>query len=147
MRRMLFPASLAAFVLTACGEAPNPPTAPADPVSEAPTVNPTAPVRPGSGPDSFVGLWAADAAWCANTAATTDRVPIRITTDRFEGYENRCDIVGIRQAGDSYDATLACEAEGVTSREAVNMRVRDDRLALTWTDRGTEPVELVRCEG
>ncbi|MFN3816843.1 hypothetical protein [Brevundimonas sp.] len=135
----------AALALTACGERTNPPTEPAEPVTEAPTINPTVPIQPGQGPETFVGTWAAQAAWCGNTAATTDQVPVRITAERFEGYENRCDITAIQQRGDSYDASLACEAEGMTSREQVNMRVVADRLTLTWADRSGEPVQLVRC--
>lgn len=148
MRRTIIPLSalVLPLVLAACGENP-PPGEPADPVNGASVAaNPAAPIRPGSGPASFVGLWAADAAWCANTAATTAQVPIRITTERFEGYENSCAVTGIRQAGDGYDAALSCEAEGETYQERVNLRVRDDRLTLTWSDRGTEPVHLVRCE-
>lgn len=135
----------AVLMLVACGEPTNAPTEPAEAVTEAPTINPTAPVRPGEGPDSFVGTWAADEAWCGNTAAITDQVPIRISAQRFEGYENRCDITAIEQKADSYDASLSCESEGMTSREMVNMRVVGDRLTLTWADRGGEPVQLVRC--
>lgn len=135
------------FALGACGnEAVNPPTEPAAPIVEAAADNPTAPVRPGDGPDSFVGLWAANAAWCANTSSMTDQVPVRISTEQFQGYENSCDITAIEQSGDGYEAVLACEAEGMSSQERVNMRVREDRLTLTYLDRGTEPVQLVRCE-
>ena len=142
---LLIAPAAAVLMLAACGEQTNPPTEPAEAVTEAPTVNPTAPIQPGEGPESFVGTWAAQAAWCDNTSATTDQVPIRITAERFEGYENRCDITAIEQTGDSYDASLACEAEGMTSRETVNMRVVEDRLTLTYADRGGEPVQLVRC--
>ena len=142
---LLIAPAAAVLMLAACGEQTNPPTEPADPVTEAPTVNPTAPIQPGQGPDSFVGTWAAEEAWCGNTSATTDQVPIRITAERFEGYENRCDITAIEQTGDSYDASLSCEAEGMTSQETVNMRVVEDRLTLTYADRGGEPVEFVRC--
>ena len=145
MKHALLIAPAAVLMLAACGEQTNPPTEPAEAVTEAPTLNPTAPIQPGEGPESFVGTWAAEAAWCDNTSATTDQVPIRITAERFEGYENRCDITAIEQAGDSYDASLACEAEGMTSRERVNLRVVEDRLTLTYADRGGAPVQLVRC--
>ena len=145
MRKALLIAPAAALMLAACGEPANAPTEPARPVTAAPSVNPTTPIRPGQGPESFVGTWAANAAWCGNSPATTDQVPIRITAERFEGYENRCDITAIEQRGDSYDASLACEAEGMTSRETVNMRVSADRLTLIHADRDGEPVQLVRC--
>ncbi|MEH6663504.1 MAG: hypothetical protein V7678_01525 [Brevundimonas sp.] len=135
----------AALTLAACGESAEPPVRPAEPADGGAAIDPTVAVRPGAGPESFVGVWAAEADWCDNSPAATDRVPIRITAERFEGYENRCDITAIAQAGDSYDASLACEAEGMTSRETVNMRVAGDRLTLTWADRGGEPVQLVRC--
>lgn len=137
--------SVAVLALAACGEPADPPAEPADPAGTAPAVDPTQPVRPGADPDSFVGTWAVNADWCANTPGATDQVPIRITTERFEGLENRCDIIGINQAGGSYDVTLSCEAEGMTSQELVNMRVAQDRLTLTYTDRGNQPVQLVRC--
>ena len=142
---LLIAPAAAVLLLAACGDQTNPPTEPAAPVTEAPMVNPTAPIQPGEGPESFVGTWAAQEAWCENTSATTDQVPIRISAERFEGYENRCDITAIEQAGDSYDASLSCEAEGMTSQETVNMRVIGDRLTLTWADRGIEAVQLVRC--
>ena len=143
---LIAPAAAAAvLMLAACGEEGNPPTEPAEPPTDAPTIDPTVAIQPGQGPDSFVGTWAADEAWCGNTSATTDQVPIRITAERFEGYENRCDITAIEQTGDSYDAHLSCEAEGMTSRETVNMRAVGDTLTLTWADRGGEPVRLVRC--
>jgi hypothetical protein len=142
---LLIAPAAAVLMLAACGESTNAPTDPAEPVSEAPTVDPTAPIRPGEGPETFVGTWAAEASWCENTSATTAQVPIRITAERFEGYENRCDITAIEQTGGSYDASLSCEAEGVTSQETVNMRVAGDRLTLTWADRGGEPVTFVRC--
>jgi hypothetical protein len=137
--------SAACLAIAACGEPTNPPGDPADPVTEAPTINPTVAIQPGEGPETFVGTWAAEEAWCGATSATTDQVPIRISAVRFEGYENRCDITAIEQSGDSYDASLACESEGMTSRETVNMRVVEDRLTLTWADRGGAPVQLVRC--
>lgn len=146
MRHALLIAPPAAvLMLAACGEPTNAPTEPAEPVGEAPVDNPTAPIHPGDGPDSFVGTWAANAEWCGNTSATTDQVPIRITAERFEGYENRCDITAIDQTGDSYDASLRCEAEGMTSQEQVNMRVVGDVLTLTYADRSGEPVTFVRC--
>ena len=48
----------AVLALAACGEPANPPTEPAEPVTEAPTINPTVAIQPGQGPDSFVGTCA-----------------------------------------------------------------------------------------
>lgn len=137
---------LCAVGLSGCGESPNPPHQPADPVAEAPTVNPTAPVRPGAGPDSFVGLWAADAAWCVNVDAPTDQRPIRITTERFEGYENHCDIEALHQAENAYAADLICQAEGQTVRERIRLRALANTLRITWLDRDGAVSDFVRCD-
>ena len=82
---------------------------------------------PGSGPASFVGLWAANRAWCANPRGAER--PIEISTTRFEGYENSCGILSVNQVADGYEAGLACSAEGQTSRERVRMNVQGDAHA------------------
>jgi hypothetical protein len=118
--------------------------------AEAPTES--APVPPADGetsmpgPDAgnFVGTWAARQEWCGNT--TGAERPIRITTTRFEGYENTCNISQVRQRTTAYEALLDCTAEGTTTQERVRMRVVDDRLTLSWLDRaGSSSTEFTRC--
>lgn len=141
MKRFAFTAFALAFSLAACGEDPAAPTAPAAPGptgAEAPARDTT---------PAFVGAWAANAAWCGNTPATGDSVPIRISETRFEGYENRCDIVQIDGGGTSWNATLSCQAEGQTSMERVRMDVTGDAMNLVYVDRGGEGVTLTRCPG
>ncbi len=152
MRQLFFLTSVA--FLASCGENTNvnPPTEPASPIETpdaAGAPSPAAPGAPGAGnlpgtgPDSFVGRWAADVSWC--TAPTGDGRPIEITPDRFEGYENSCAITAVAQANAGYDATLRCQGEGVTSTERVRMIVTGSQLALTYLDRGGEPVTLNKC--
>lgn len=139
-------------LLAACGQSGvNPPTEPARPVeatalTAAPT--PVGPpgvgaIMPGAGPTNFMGRWAADASWCRNTAG--EQQPIEITTTRFEGYENSCTIVRIAPIEDGYDAGLACQAEGVTTRERVRMEVDGPTMRLTWLSRHGVVVPLTRC--
>lgn len=144
-------ALLSVLALAGCGQSetnlPTDPAAPIDtPEAEAPPPAPppgVGSIMPGSGPQTFVGRWAANAAWCAN-AQGAER-PIEITTTRFEGYENSCDIRSIRQVSDGYQASLVCTAEGQTSNEGVRMAVQGDSMRLTWLNRNNAVATLARC--
>lgn len=144
-------AFLTLLALAACGRpGTNSPTDPAAPIEtpEAEAPPPTPPpgvgsIMPGSGPQTFVGRWAANTAWCANTQGAEG--PIEITTMRFEGYENSCGIVSISQVSDGYEASLACAAEGTTSDERIRMAVHGEGMRLTWLNRNNAVVSLVRC--
>ena len=141
------------LTLAACGASEtNPPTEPAAPIrtpdAEVPPTVPTPPpgvgsIMPGSGPQTFVGRWAANRAWCANPQGAER--PIEISTTRFEGYENSCGILSVSQVRDGYEAGLACSAEGQTSRERVRLNVQGDTMRLTWLNRNSAVVSLVRC--
>lgn len=135
------------ILLAACGQdRVNPPTEPADPITgpmAEPVPTADAAVRPGTGPASFVGRWAANADWCANT--TGAERPIEITPTRFEGYENSCLIQEVTEAGDGWTAVLICEAEGQMRRERIQVAVRDTVMDLTYADRGGANVKLARC--
>jgi hypothetical protein len=144
-------AVLTVFMLAACGPAgTNPPTDPAAPIDtpEADAPPPTPPpgvgsIMPGSGPQTFVGRWAADAAWCVSPRGAER--PIEITTTRFEGYENSCGIVSVSQVSDGYEAALACASEGQTSSERIRMAVQGDSMRLTWLNRNDAVISLARC--
>lgn len=149
MLHRFFP--LALLAVAACGQPErNPPTEPATaittPEAEAPAPTPppgVGSIMPGSGPQTFVGRWAANTGWCAN-AAGAER-PIQITASRFEGYENSCDITGIRQLTDGYEAALTCMGDGLTTNERVRLSVQGDSMRLTWLNRNGAAVSLVRC--
>ncbi|MFN4041108.1 MAG: hypothetical protein ACK4I0_05540 [Brevundimonas sp.] len=148
--RSLIPALSILLLAGACGERTdvNPPTEPARPLergSTAPSAGPSSvPANlPGAGPANFVGRWSADVAWCA--APQGDQHPIEISTTRFEGYENSCDITRIDQRDGGYEAALSCVAEGQTSNERVRMVVEDQTMTLTYLDRGRRQVALTRC--
>jgi hypothetical protein len=144
-------ALLTVLALGACGQSEtNAPTDPAAPINtpEAEAPPPTPPpgvgsIMPGSGPQTFVGRWAANAGWCANMQGAER--PIEITTTRFEGYENSCGIVSISQVSDGYEASLACAAEGQTANERVRMAVQGEGMRLTWLSRNNAVISLVRC--
>ena len=146
MKTLMPLCAVAVLSLAACGEDVNPPTEPAEPVTPPPSEAPTPePGQPAPMPASFVGLWAADLAWCSNTPATGDRVPIRITPTRFEGYENRCDILEVRESGGVYDTDMRCTAEGTTSDQTIRMLVQGDAMDLTYVSAGGGKVQLNRC--
>lgn len=98
---------------------------------------------PGRGPTSFVGRWAADVSWCA--APDGERRPIEISSTRFEGYENACDIAAVEEVADGYVATLACLSEGTARSERVRFQVTDSVMRMTYLDRDNEPVTLKKC--
>lgn len=141
----------AALAVAACGPGEiNSPTQPAPAIetSDAAVADPApppgvAPQLPGAGPRNFVGRWAADVAWCLNSAGP--KRPIEITTTRFEGYENSCAIASIDQVADGYEAALACTGEGMEVRERVRMSVAGQTLRLTWLDRDGALVTLTKC--
>ena len=137
------------FALAACGrgEGSNPPTEPAAPLNTpeamAPAApSPTGPVIPGTGPASFVGRWAVDARWCANTQGAERAVVI--TPFRFEGYENSCDLADIQQVAGGYEARLRCQAEGQMRQERARFTVSGQTLDIAWLDRNQQ-VKLLRC--
>lgn len=140
---------LIALLLAACGQpAVNDPTEPAAPIPtpdqpETVPVPGRTPTLPGRGPTSFVGRWAARATWCGNTVGPEQA--IEISTTRFEGYENGCDIARIGEVPGGYIADVACQAEGETTRERLRMSVADQTLTLTWIDRSDVRTELKRC--
>lgn len=147
MKKLMLLAAVAA--LAACGEPEvNPPTDPADPIpTPDQPVEPQQPGRsptlPGRGPASFVGRWAAEAGWCGHT--TGPEQPIEITTTRFDGYENGCDIRRIEQTPEGYVAHMACEAEGVATTERLAMAVAGPTLTVTWLDRASVKTQFTRC--
>ena len=135
--------------LAACGESGpvNPPTEPAAPIAAG---DPTAPAArgqtsmlPGRGAQSFVGRWAANVEWCANPRGAER--PIEISSTRFEGYENSCEIAAVEEVADGYVTTLACMSEGTANSERVRFQVTGDTMRMTYMDRGGEPVELNKC--
>ena len=144
-------ALLSVLALAACGQSEtNPPTDPAAPIdtpeAEAPPVTPppgVGTIMPGSGPQTFVGRWAANPAWCARVQGAER--PIEITTTRFEGYENSCGILSISQVADGYQAALACASEGQTTSERIKMAVQGDGMRLTWLNRNNAVISLARC--
>lgn len=133
-------------LLAACGQPNvNPPTEPAEPIT-GPAAEPpkdTGGPRPGTGAASFVGRWAADPAWCANTSGA-ERA-IEITPTRFDGYENDCMIVSVDERPGGWTANLRCESEGQTRHERVQVAVADSVLDLTYLDRDGAAVKLTRC--
>jgi hypothetical protein len=142
--------AIAAVVLSACGEHQvNPPDQPAAPLRSAEAMQAVEPPGPSSlasrGPRSFVGVWAANPAWCARPQG--ERQPITITPLRFEGYENNCDIARIDETPNGYVATLACQAEGQARTERVHMTASGEVMNLTYIDRDMTTVKLARCPG
>ncbi|WP_288757698.1 hypothetical protein [uncultured Brevundimonas sp.] len=142
---------LLALLLAACGPGTvNPPDEPARPVQSPDALQEIQPPGPSSlanrGAKSFVGRWAASAAWCVDPQG--DKRPIDITPMRFEGYENRCDIERIAEVASGYELSLVCAAEGRTRRERVLAAVSGDMLSLVYLDRaGDAATRLGSCPG
>ncbi len=132
--------------LAACGDTDvNPPTEPAAPITTPDEDSPSGKESPlpGLGPVSFIGRWAAQPTWCGNTKGPEQA--IEISTTRFQGYENGCDITRIEEVPRGYIAWLACEAEGVSTTERVGFSVTGQTLSMTWLDRASLKTEFTRC--
>ncbi len=151
---MIHPSRIAAvpallLALAACGDGGpvNPPTEPAASIAvedpSAPPARGQTSMLPGRGAQSFVGRWAADVRWCA--APQGANRPIEISSTRFEGYENSCEIAAVEEVADGYVATLACVAEGTANAERVRFQVTDSTMRMTYLDRGGDPVTLRKC--
>ena len=143
---------ISTVLLAGCGEeaAVNPPTQPAPAIETPGMATPGiesgaagAGAMPGTGPTSFVGRWSRDVSWCADPAG--DPRTLDITPMQFSGDGNRCEITGIDQAINGYDATLRCQAGTGTRTERVSMTVAGQLLTLTWLDRQDDPVALTKC--
>jgi len=137
------------LTLAACGDngPVNPPTEPAAAVTvedpSAPPARGQTSMLPGRGATSFVGRWAGDVSWCA--APQGERRPIEISSTRFEGYENSCEIAAVEEVADGYVATLACVSEGAARSERVRFQVADNIMRLSYLDRAADPVTLKKC--
>ncbi len=140
---------VSSLLLAGCGEQGpvNPPTEPAAAIpiegGDAPAAKGQTSMLPGRGATTFVGRWAADVSWCA--APQGAQWPIEISSTRFEGYENSCEIAAVQEVADGYVATLACVSEGTTRAERVRFQVTDDIMRLSYLDRAGEPVTLRKC--
>ena len=139
MRVVLIPA--AALMLVACQPNDDGRLDTADPDTRA-----AAPRAPESSsvpaPAAYVGRWAADLTWCANTIGPER--PIQITETQFQGYENTCEITERQAADDGWTATFVCQAEGQVSTHPVRIVANGTRLAITWIDEGYD-VDWRRC--
>lgn len=150
MKPVLFPILAGVALLAACGQSDvNPPTEPAQPLRTPEAMQPVEPLGPSSlasrGPRSFVGVWAANAAWCANPQGAQSA--ITITPMRFQAYDASCDIASVTEMASGYGATLACNAGGQPRTERVYMAASGDVMTLTYVDRDRTTVKLARCPG
>ncbi|MDO1558204.1 hypothetical protein Q0812_02005 [Brevundimonas sp. 2R-24] len=141
---------LAGFGLAACQDQSSrtdtPAHMPQSPPEDSRPATPAVPADEAEGP-AYVGVWAAYARWCEQASTRTDQTPIRITAERFEGYENTCAITSSEQtAADSWRLNLSCVAEGQSYEERLEAVVQDNALTLAYPDRpGAGATQLVRC--
>lgn len=92
----------------------------------------------------YVGRWAADPVWCTDQS---EGFPITITETRFEGRENICEMSAIEQAPEGgVTAQLSCQSLGETIEEPIVFAPAGDQIAITYPDRGGEPVLFSRCQ-
>lgn len=110
--------------------------APATPAGTRAT-QPSGPVVP-----AFVGHWAAEPSWCANTLGPER--PIVVSQTQFDGYENTCQIQDLVEAESGWTATFNCQAEGIASQEPVAITADRDRLEIRWLRQGYS-VDWRRC--
>lgn len=92
----------------------------------------------------YVGVWAADAAFCANAPGSGEAAPIEITAGEFVGYENRCRIVDRQEGTEAgWRLSMICAAEGAETPDTIDVDVDGDMLRLKRAE-GPE-IAFVRC--
>ncbi|HOV03563.1 MAG TPA: hypothetical protein PLJ34_02095 [Hyphomicrobiales bacterium] len=94
--------------------------------------------------EPYEGKWAAEAAWCRNTPATTDQVPITVSARGIEGYESSCPFTSVTRKDGNYVAKAKCSGEGETWTETYVMAVEGRTLTLTYEDGSS--VKFVKCK-
>lgn len=144
-RLRFLPLAGACALLAACGDADDATyAAPVEPTVEpsAPAEE-TAPMVPAAAP-VYVGVWAANPAWCASAPGAGEEAPIAITEAEFLGYENRC-MIGDGQEGTEggYQLALSCQADGVERQEIIEVDVDGETLRLKRE--GADETVFVRC--
>lgn len=95
--------------------------------------------------EPYVGKWSSEPSWCKNEDG--EQIPIKLSSKKFEGLENSCDMTSVRKAGSTYDVALSCAAEGDTYKERIWLIVEGDKLLLVYRDRKGAVVHLSRCPG
>jgi hypothetical protein len=150
MKSALFSMAVAMALLAACDDRQvNPPNDPAEPLRTPEAMQQLEAKGPSSlamrGPRSFVGIWAANPAWCARPQGA--RRPITLTPLRFDAYGHNCDIASIDETGSGYVAVLRCATQGQAKTERVHMSTTGDVMNLTYIDRDMTTVKLARCPG
>ncbi len=104
----------------------------------------TAPLEEADAP-AYVGVWAADASWCAIQPGSADPSPIAVTEAEFIGYENLCRIGYAEEGADgAWRMELICDGEGVEYTELAELDLDGDTMQLRRGD-GPETA-FVRCE-
>lgn len=92
----------------------------------------------------YVGRWAADRVWCTDQS---EGFPITITETRFEGRENICDMSEIEDTPEGgVTAQLSCQAPGETIEEPIVFAPAGDQIAISYPDRGGDPILFSRCK-
>ncbi len=98
---------------------------------------------PNTLPPLFIGIWAADPAWCDN--GEDEPGPIEFTSDSFLGYENSCDIVSAVEGTDGgWRLNLRCTGEGEIVEETMDVDIDGDMLRIARND--GDLIEFSRCE-
>jgi hypothetical protein len=108
-------------------------------------------LSPAQAAEPYLGRWAEDPAWCANSASNTDDVPIAITARAIEFYATYCRVLSVtRQGGarrSSWRIRTSCRGEGESEKEPRTrmtflLRVSGNRLEMRD---GTGVQTFTRC--
>lgn len=89
--------------------------------------------------EDYVGRWAAEKAWCANSPEDTDQVSVRIDADAMHGYENRCEFTDVTRNGSTFGITMVCASEGEVYDDAMELAVMGDTMIMDGA------IRLHRC--
>jgi hypothetical protein len=99
-------------------------------------------------PERFIGIWAHQQEWCANSEniGVSERAPIRITATRLEGLENSCDVLSVATSSIGRAVVdFSCAGEGVLYTQRKHMSLAASGI-LYIANEGNSETEFSRCE-
>ena len=99
-------------------------------------------------PERFIGIWAHQREWCANSEniGFSERAPIRITATRLVGLENSCDVLKVATSSiGRVVVDFSCAGEGVLYTQRKHMSLAASGV-LYIANEGNSETEFFRCE-
>ena len=92
----------------------------------------------------YVGVWAGDAASCAQIDTSTYDGFFVITPRKLRGFEYSCAVSKILPKGNQFEISGRCSAEGSSYRQTFKIEM-ENASSLTWHAERNQKATYVRC--